>query len=106
MPPAPMSHQEVEEIAERAAEKAVKSVLLSIGIDTKDPLKAQADFHQLRELIKLAADNEFRKDLEHMRTWRRRTESMTTKGMITAISLLLGAAATLMWHGIQSLVPR
>jgi hypothetical protein len=104
MPPTPLSQPEVEEIAERAAEKAVRSVLTSIGIDVDHPLKAQADFHQLRELIKLAADDEFRKDLEHMRTWRRRTESMTTKTMITAVSLLVGAAATLMWHGIQSLV--
>lgn len=104
MPPTPLNQQDVESIAERAAEKAVRAVLTSIGIDVDHPLKAQADFHQLRELIKLAADDEFRKDLEHMRAWRRRTESMTTKGMITAISLMIGGAATLMWHGIQSLV--
>ena len=96
--------QDVEDIAERAATKAIHSVFTSIGIDISKPIEAQRDFHTLRELTKLAGDPEFQKDLAHIRIWRRRTEAVTTKGMLAFLTAALGGAATAMWIGLQNLL--
>lgn len=41
-----------------------------IGIDTARPLEAQKTFGVLRDVARMAHDVDFRKDMEHIRTWR------------------------------------
>lgn len=96
--------QDMEDIAERAATKAIQSVFTSIGIDIAKPIEAQRDFHTLRELTKLAGDPEFQKDLAHIRVWRRRTETVTTRGVLAVLAAMIGGAATAMWVGLQHLL--
>jgi hypothetical protein len=97
-------HEEMEEIAERAATKAIATVFTSIGIDISKPIEAQRDFHALRELSKLAADPELQKDLQHMRIWRTRTETMTTKGMLAVLTAAVGGVATVFVYGLQNIL--
>jgi hypothetical protein len=94
----------MEEIAERAATKAIATVFTSIGIDISKPIEAQRDFHTLRDLTKLASDSEFQKDLQHMRIWRIRTEAMTTKGMIALLTAAAGGVATVFVYGLQHIL--
>jgi hypothetical protein len=95
---------EMEDIAERAATKAVHSVLTTLGIDITHPFEAQRDFQTLRDLTKLAADPEFRKDLEHIRMWRKRTEAITIKGMLALATAVVGGLLTAVWYGVQAIL--
>lgn len=63
------------------AKQAVEEVLQRLGIDTADPLQAQADFQKLRTLRKLMDDEEFLADLAFMRRWRRGTEKVAETGI-------------------------
>lgn len=94
----------IEEIAERAATKAVHSILITLGVDVQNPLEAQRDFHTLRDLTKLAADPEFQKDLQHIRAWRKRSEAISSKGALAFLTAVVTGAATALWVGIQQLV--
>lgn len=92
---------EIEEIAERAATKAVKSLLLQLGIDADNPLDAQRDFLMLREVTKVVCDPEVRRDLDHLRLWRTRTEQIKTNGTLTVVGLMISGFLAATWIGIQ-----
>lgn len=96
------SHSELEALAASAAEKAVSSMLTSLGIETKDPIKAQRDFAALRELRQLVDDDEFQKDMAHLRSWRRATEDVRAKTLVAVIGLLITGAAAAFWLGIKA----
>lgn len=96
------SHAELEALAASAAEKAVSSVLTSLGIDTKDPIKAQKDFAALREMRELVDDDEFQRDLAHLRSWRKATEDVRAKTFMAVIGLLITGAAAAFWLGIKA----
>jgi len=49
-----MSHDEMKEIAEAAAHKAVKEVLLALGLDVENPLEMQEDFAFMRSYRQLS----------------------------------------------------
>lgn len=68
--------EEIRDIAEAAAEKAIQKTLLTIGMDTIDPdaiLKLQADFR-------------------HLRVWRESTEAVKKRALLTAIGVLVTGA--------------
>ena len=96
------SHAEQEALAASAAEKAVSSVLTSLGIDTKDPIKAQRDFAALREMRELVDDEEFQRDLAHLRRWRKATEDVRAKTLLAVVGLLVTGAAAAFWIGIKA----
>lgn len=96
------SHAELEALTASAAEKAVSSVLTSLGIDTKDPIKAQRDFAALREMRELVDDDEFQRDLAHLRSWRKATEDVRAKTFMAVIGLLIAGAAAAFWIGIKA----
>ena len=96
------SHSELEALAASAAEKAVSSMLTSLGIETKDPLKAQRDFAALRELRHLVDDEEFQRDMAHLRSWRKATEDVRAKTFMAIIGLLITGAAAAFWLGIKA----
>lgn len=96
------SHAELEALAASVAEKAVSIVLTSLGIDTKDPIKAQRDFAALHEMRELVDDDEFQRDLAHLRSWRKATEDVRAKTFMAVIGLLITGAAAAFWLGIKA----
>lgn len=96
------SPAELEALAASAAEKAVSSVLTSLGLDTKDPLKAQRDFAALREVRHLVDDDEFQKDLAHLRSWRKATEDVRAKTLMAVVGLLITGAVAAFWIGLKA----
>lgn len=82
-----MSHDEIREIAEEAADKAVRKMFLAFGLDLADP----------KEIIA------FQDDLRHVRVWRESTEAAKRHALKTVIGVLitgaLGYIALLFqWH--------
>lgn len=95
---------DIEDIAQRAAEKAVKTVLLQIGINVDNPIDAQRDFYLMREAGKLASDIEFKKDIDHIRSWRLRTQSVTTKSILLLFTMIVTGVLTSAWLGLQQII--
>lgn len=98
------SNAEIQAIAEAAAKAAVEETLLSLGIDTRDPIQAQRDFMVLREVGRLVMDSEFRKDMEHLRNWRLAVKEVKTKGLITLVGILVTGAVALLVAGLKGWV--
>src|SRR6266852_853401 len=99
-----MSDAHITEVAEAAAEQAVSKTLLLIGMDVSKPLEAQMTFGVLREVARMAQDPEFRKDLEHTRTWRLLWESVRNKGVMTAVGIFIAGAAAALWVGFKNML--
>lgn len=97
-----MSQAEITDIAERAAETTLRRLMITIGIDINDPLKAQRDFAVMREIGALVMDPEFRKDIEHTRAWRLTLQSVRTKSMLTAIGIVVTGLMAAMAVAIRS----
>ena len=93
---------EVKAIAEAAGRAIVRETLLAIGIDVDDPIAAQRDFAVMRSVGKLAMDPEFRKDIEHARKWRKALEQVETKGLLTAVAVIVAGALGLVWAAVKA----
>jgi hypothetical protein len=68
--------EEVDAIATTAADRAVKSTLLSLGINIETPvaiMEAQLDF-------------------QHLRAWRESTEAVKRKALLTAVTVVVTGA--------------
>jgi hypothetical protein len=123
---AALSRADLEDIAERAARKAVQQTLLTVGIDVSNPLVVQRDFAVMRDIVGSVRDANFRKDLEHARTWRlemeredgagadldyarrrrKAGEAIRSKGVMTAVGVMATAALGALWLGLQQLFAR
>lgn len=71
-----MTPDEIDSIATTAAERAVKSTLLSLGINIETPeaiVEAQLDF-------------------QHLRAWRESTEAVKRKALLTAVTVVITGA--------------
>jgi hypothetical protein len=100
------STAELRDIAEQAAKEAVRETLLSLGIDVSDPIAAQKDFMVLREVGKLVMDPEFRKDMEHLRTWRIAVKEVKSKGLLTLVGLIVTGLAGFVVVGAKAWLER
>ncbi|QXN72340.1 hypothetical protein RCSIMONEHASTD_11 [Rhodobacter phage RcSimone-Hastad] len=92
---------EMRTIAEAAAKAAVEETLVKLGIDVSNPIKAQQDFMVLREVGKLVMDSEFRKDMEHLRTWRMAINDVKSKGLITLVGIIVTGSVALIVAGFR-----
>lgn len=99
-----MTPADVKAIAEATGRAIVRETLLAIGIDVDDPITAQQDFAVMRAVGKLAMDPEFRKDIEHARKWRKALEQVETKGLLTAVGLIVAGALGLLWAALKAKV--
>jgi hypothetical protein len=80
-----MTHAEIEAIAEEAAEKAVRKLLLTMGVDLSNPLETQ-------------------KDMAYLRTWRTGTQRLGWKTVATILTVAVGGTCTAIWLGLKSLL--
>jgi len=91
----------LEKLAERAAEHAIKKVLLNLGIDTTNTLESQDTFAAMREVKDLIHDDDFRRDLYAIRDWRKGMADIKSKTLWAVISVILLGLATAAWQGIK-----
>ena len=71
-----MSRDEIETVAEEAADKAIHRLFLTVGIDVTDPKAVIA----------------FQDDLRHVRRWREATQTAQQHALRTAIGVLVTGA--------------
>ena len=98
----PMTPADVKAIAEATGRAIVRETLLAIGIDVDNPIEAQEDFAVMRAVGKLAMDPEFRKDIEHARKWRKALEQVETRGLLTAVAVIVAGAVGLIWAAVKA----
>lgn len=91
----------MEAVATAAADKAVRDVLLAIGIDAQDQLATQRTFAALREVAALYEDQKFQADLMYLRAWRENLGAVKTKGLLLAFSLVMTGLAALLVTGFK-----
>lgn len=75
-----MTEQELEEIAVRVTRR----VLHDLGINTENPF-------------------EVRRDFEFVREWRRTTESVRDKSILTIVGILVAGSLAMVWLGVRHL---
>jgi hypothetical protein len=95
-------HRTVKEVAKQAVEET----LMSIGVDTKNPLQAQASFAALRNLVGVFSDPDFQADLQHLRAWRVSVSQARSKGILTAVGAAVTGALFLFILGLKGWVIR
>ena len=92
----------VNEAARRAAQIAVRDVLLTLGIDTTRHLETQQDFAVLRQVVADRSDPEYDADMIYLRNLRKSSESVRAKGMFAAIGILMTAVGGLLALGLRA----
>lgn len=65
----PGSHDQIN-IADRAAQKAVESMLITLGLDISEPIVAQKQFAALRRIADMFDDDDYMSDMAFLRRLR------------------------------------
>lgn len=93
-----------EEAAHKTANKVVREILVTLGIDTSDPIAIQKDMAALREIRELVADKDFQSDMAHVRAWRESMEAAKSRSFLAIIALITTGAAGALWIGFKELI--
>lgn len=80
----PDDYQNQINLAEHAAKKAVEEFALLLGIDARDPIKAQRNFAALSKLAEEASDEELLADAAFVRKLRKNVDTVTDTSLKTA----------------------
>ena len=72
-----------------AVASAVKQTLISLGVDVNDPIRTQEQMAALRDIAKMLEDDEFKKDLAHVRKWRQSVDKVSDVTVRTAVGVLI-----------------
>lgn len=103
-----LTPQQIEQIAEAAAEKAavkvMRQTLLSMGIDPDDMVQSQSNNAALRDMIGLFKDQEYQKDRAHLRKIRVYSERMANFSLAALITAIVSGAAAMLWAGYQAVM--
>lgn len=92
----------MREIAKDAAKEAVSQTLVSLGIDTENPIEVQKDLASLRELRRIFGDGDMQSDLAHLRAWRIRMEKVEEKGVLMFVTIGIAAVLGMLWLGFRT----
>ena len=93
-----------EDAAHKTANKVVHEILVTLGIDTTNPIAIQKDMAALREIRELVADKDFQSDMAHVRAWRESMEAAKSRSFLAIIALITAGAAGALWIGFKELV--
>jgi hypothetical protein len=78
-------------LAKEAAKEAAHEVLQTIGIDTSNPIKTQAEFASMRELALLMKDDRIVADLEFLRRLRGASDNIRDTAWKTVAKVVVTA---------------
>lgn len=76
-----MTHDEIVVIARTSAKLAVEELLLTLGVDATDS----------RQVL------EMQKDFAYLRSWRESINIVRTRGLATAVAVIVTGAIGLLW---------
>lgn len=86
-------------VAEEAASKSGRTILVGLGLNPDNPIESQACFVRLREMV---ADPESRADQDWTKRSRRLTQGAFGKAIFTAVSLGVIAGMQFVWTGAKT----
>jgi len=98
-----MDEEQVRKIVEEATAKAVEQTLVSLGIDTSQPLDMQQHMAALRELSALLEDEDYKADQIHLRKWRKSMESASKIGFKTVVTMIFTGIVTAIALGFSQM---
>lgn len=93
-----------EDAAHKTANKVVHEILVTLGIDTTNPIAIQKDMAALREIRELVADKDFQADMAHVRAWRESMEAAKSRSFLAIIALITTGTAGALWIGFKELI--
>lgn len=103
----PEMNQLLERMAEDAASKAARtvmeSVLVTLGIDAKNPLEIQKDMAALRDMRELLTDEQFRADMAHVRKWREAMDSAKSRSFLAVVGIITSGLVSAIYIGAKEL---
>lgn len=88
---------DLQVIASGAARQVLHEMLMSMGVDISNPIATQEMFSGLREVVRTFGDEEFQRDMQRMRTWRRTMDHVQSKGLLTMVGLAITAIAIMLY---------
>lgn len=96
----------VTQIAQKAADEAVRKTLVSLGLDPASPLEMQKDMMAMREWREANEDEEFHEDLLYLRRWRLAMADVQRKGLITLVGIVVSGVVAAFWLGVITMLGR
>lgn len=72
------TRQLVKSVADEAATEAVRRTLLTLGIDSTNPIETQAD-------------------MAHLRQWRKSLSAVKRQGLLTTMGIVVSGILALIW---------
>lgn len=89
----PYTEEEIKLIVGQAVREAVSSsvreTLIALGIDASNPLKTQQHMEAVREIAEMLDDDDFKKDMSHLRKWRQSVDKVSDVSVRTAIGIVV-----------------
>lgn len=76
-----LTEKDIENIVSRT----VQQTLISLGVDASNPIEVQRDFQTLRD-------------------WRKSSEAIRSRGMMTIIGIVVAGALGALWVGLQHVI--
>lgn len=101
-----MTNEELQIIIREAVGSAVKETLTTLGIDANDPIKTQEQMVALRDIAKMLEDEEFKKDLAHVRRWRQSVDKVSDVGIRTAIGVIVTGFLGFLLFALKALIEK
>lgn len=84
----PSSHDQMN-IADRAAQRAVESMLITLGLDVSEPIIAQKQFAALRRIADMFDDEDYKMDMSFLRSLRSNVGKVTDTGLRTVARTII-----------------
>ncbi len=94
-----MTEAKMEDIAQRAAERAVEAMFTRIGLDVNDPIKLQTDFATIRLLMR---DEDAIEDMIFLRRFRQQMQGFSTKVGWAVLAMIITAVGTMLALGFRT----
>lgn len=101
-----MTNEELQIVIREAVGSAVKETLTMLGIDANDPIKTQEQMAALRDIAKMLEDEEFKKDLAHVRRWRQSVDKVSDVGIRTAIGVIVTGFLGFLLFALKALIEK
>lgn len=96
----------IRHVAEQAARQAVTEVLVALGLDPRNPIEAQRDMATLRLMRDTLVDEDYQRDMLHLRRWRRAMDSVQDKSLTAAVGVVTSGILAALYLGISEFLKR
>lgn len=73
----------VARVSDETARKVVAELLITLGIDTKNPMEMQAD-------------------MQHLRAWRNSVDTIKRQGLLSATGIIIVGVLGLIWTAVAN----